>query len=102
MRAVQQRLRQEQRALDREVRQIDLAVNKVKGDVRRLAKKGDVRNAKLLSREVVRANKHQSRLITSKAHLNSISMQLQQQLGALQAYQPCIKSLGAFKSLRKS
>ena len=91
MRAVQQRLRKEQRALDREVRQIDMAVNKTKADVRRLAKKGDLRNARLLAREVVRANKHSSRLITSKAQLNSISMQLQQQLGVHPTYQLCTK-----------
>ncbi|WFD40090.1 Vacuolar protein-sorting-associated protein 24 [Malassezia japonica] len=34
----------------------------------------------MLAREVVRSNKHRTRLITSKAQLNSISLQLQQQM----------------------
>lgn len=80
MRHVQQRLRQEQRALDREVRQIDQAVAKVKVDIKRLARKGDTANARILAREVVRSNKHKLRLITSKAQMNSIALQLQQQL----------------------
>lgn len=80
VRGVQQQLRQQQRVLDREVRQIDTAINKTKVDIKRLAKKGDTRNATLLAKEVVRANKHKARLTTSKAQLNSISMQLQQQL----------------------
>ena len=80
VRAVQRQLRQEQRALDREIRQIDLATTRVKADIKRIARKGDTRNAKLLAREVVRSNKHRTRLITSKARLNSIAMQLQQQL----------------------
>ncbi|WFD46712.1 Vacuolar protein-sorting-associated protein 24 [Malassezia furfur] len=79
-REVQRRLRQEQRALDREVRQIDQATAKVKADIKRLAIKGDTKNATMLAREVVRSNKHRTRLITSKAQLNSISLQLQQQL----------------------
>jgi len=80
VREVQRRLRQEQRSLDREIRQIDQAVMKVKADVKRLARKGDARNATVLAKEVVRSNKHRTRLVTSKSQLNSISLQLQQQL----------------------
>ena len=82
VRAVQRQLRQEQRALDREVRQIDLAVGRTKAEVKRMAKRNDTKNAKLLAREIVRSNKHRTRLVTSKARLNSISMQLNQQLSA--------------------
>ncbi|WFD41717.1 Vacuolar protein-sorting-associated protein 24 [Malassezia psittaci] len=81
VREVQRRLRQEQRALDREIRQIDQSVAKVKADIKRLARKSDNKNATMLAREVVRSNKHRMRLVTSKAQLNSISIQLQQQLG---------------------
>lgn len=80
VRHVQQRLRQEQRSLDREVRQIDQAVAKVKVEIKRLARKGDTANAKILASEVVRSHKHKLRLMTSKAQLNSIGLQLQQQL----------------------
>jgi len=67
--------------LDREVRQIETASSKAKAEVKKLAKKGDVKNARVLAREVVRSNKQKNRLIVSKARLNSIGMQLQHQLG---------------------
>jgi charged multivesicular body protein 3 len=81
VKAVQSQLRTEQRHLDREVRQIDGATNKAKAEIKKLAKKGDVKSAKILAREVVRSNKQKNRLTVSKARLNSIGMQLQHQLG---------------------
>ena len=78
---VQSQLRSEQRSLDREMRQIDQGSIKTKAEIKKLAKKGDVKNAKILAREVVRANKQKNRLAVSKARLNSINMQLQHQLG---------------------
>lgn len=78
---VQSQLRSEQRSLDREMRQIDQGTAKTKAEIKKLAKKGDVKNAKILAREVVRASKQQNRLAVSKARLNSINMQLQHQLG---------------------
>lgn len=81
MKQVQSQLRSEQRSLDREIRQIDTASSKAKAEVKKLAKKGDVKNATVLAREVVRSNKQKNRLVVSKARLNSIGMQLQHQLG---------------------
>lgn len=78
----QTQLKREQRMLDREVHSLDLACNKVKADIKRLAQKGDTKNAKLLAREVVRTNRQKQRMLTSKAQLNSINMQLGHQLGA--------------------
>ncbi|ORY92752.1 Snf7 family [Leucosporidium creatinivorum] len=79
----QQQLKQESRMLDREIRQLDTASNKVKTEVRKLAQKGDTRNAKLLARELVRSNKQKDRLHTSQARLNSINMQLSHQLATV-------------------
>lgn len=62
------------------MRQIDQGSTKTKAEIKKLAKKGDVKNAKILAREVVRANKQKNRLAVSKARLNSINMQLQHQL----------------------
>ena len=59
-----------------------MAIKKVQVEVRKLAKKGDVKNAKVLAREVVRSNKQKDRLSVSKARLGSINNQLAQQLGA--------------------
>ena len=83
MRQVQQKLRSEQRALDREMRQIDSAANKAKSEVKRLAKRGDTKSARILAKEVVRSQKQKNRLALSKARMNSIGMQLQHQMGTL-------------------
>lgn len=81
--------------LDREIRQLDLASNKVKAEVKKLALKGgkdDLTNCRILVREVVRSNKQRERLYTSQARLNSINMQLSHQLG-----QSLFSSLPSFR-----
>ncbi|KAK4046990.1 Vacuolar protein-sorting-associated protein 24 [Microbotryomycetes sp. JL201] len=79
----QRQLKQQSRMLDREIRQLDTANSKVKQDVKRLALKGDTKNAKLLARELVRSNRQKDRLHTSQARVNSINMQLSHQLATL-------------------
>lgn len=76
----QQQIKKEARLLDREMRGIDTAQSKTKAQLKQLANKGDIKNAKLLAREVVRSNKQKDRLATSKARLNSVNMQLSHQL----------------------
>ena len=49
--------------------------------MKQLAKKGDVKSARIMAREVVRSHKQMDRLSVSKARLGSIGHQLQQQLG---------------------
>lgn len=63
--------------------QLDIATKKVQQQVKQLANKGDVKNARILAREVVRSHKQKDRMSVSKARLGSISNQLQQQLGAM-------------------
>lgn len=81
VKAWQQDLRKESRMLDRELRAMDTALSRTRLQLKQLANKGDVKNAKILAREVVRSNKQKERLGMSKARLNSINMQLGQQLG---------------------
>ncbi|CAO1626469.1 unnamed protein product [Sympodiomycopsis kandeliae] len=80
VKAVQSQLRSEQRQLDREIRNIDAGVTKATNEIKRLAKKGDVKSAKILAREIVRSNHQRNRLTISKARLNSIGLQLNHQL----------------------
>lgn len=63
--------------------QLDVATKKVQQQVKQLANKGDVNNARILAREVVRSHKQKDRLSVSKARLGSINHQLQQQLGTV-------------------
>lgn len=77
----QTQLKKESRVLAREIAALERETAKVKGEVKKLATKGEMKNAKLLAREVVRSNKQRERLFTSQARLNSINMQLTHQLG---------------------
>ncbi|OAV89842.1 hypothetical protein PTTG_10265 [Puccinia triticina 1-1 BBBD Race 1] len=79
----QAKIRTEERQMDREIRGIETAQNKVKIQLKQLASKNDLKNCKLLAKEIVRSNKQKDRLFTSKARLNSIRMQLQHQLATL-------------------
>lgn len=63
------------------ISQLDMATKKAQMEVKKLATKGQVGNAKLLAREVVRSRKQKDRLSVSKARLGSINNQLAQQLG---------------------
>jgi charged multivesicular body protein 3 len=65
--------------------QLEATSKKTKQQVKQLATKGDVKSARILAREVVRADKQVDRLSVSKAQLGSIDSQLQQQLGELVA-----------------
>lgn len=51
--------------------------------VQQMAKKRpqDVGNARILAKELVRAKKQRQRMYQSKATLNSVQMQLQEQIG---------------------
>ncbi|ORZ18287.1 Snf7 family, partial [Lobosporangium transversale] len=73
----------QQRALDRQKRGIEVEENKAKLMIKQMAKKGDIRTCKILAKELVRSRRQKDRIVTSKAQLNSISMQLQHQLATL-------------------
>jgi charged multivesicular body protein 3 len=60
--------------------QLDRAAQKSRMDLKQLAKKGDVKSARILARELVRANKQRDRLMSSQARVKSVQMQLQHQL----------------------
>lgn len=51
-------------------------------ELKALAKKNDVKSARILAKEIVRANKQRDRMHSTKARINSVDMQLQHQLGA--------------------
>jgi len=80
VRAWQGKLRAEGRTLDREMRQLDNETSKIRTSLKQAAKRGDTKSARILAGAIVRSRKQKDRLTVSKARLNSISMQLQQQL----------------------
>lgn len=65
---------------------IELEENKLKAQIKQLAKKGDkssISSAKTLALELVKSRKAKERLYKSKAQLNSVSMTLTTNLGIL-------------------
>ncbi|RSH89537.1 Vacuolar protein-sorting-associated protein 24 [Saitozyma podzolica] len=90
VRGWQQKLRQQERTLDREVLNLDRHTHKSRAELKSLAKKGDVKSARILAKELVRANKQRDRLISSQARVKSVQMQLQHQLSM-------VKVTGAFQ-----
>ncbi len=54
---------------------------KVKRSLKDAAKKGDKEVCLILAKEILHARKAISKIYTSKAHINSISMQMKNQLG---------------------
>ena len=64
------------------VSEIQREEQKVKKSIKDAAKRGDISSAKQLAKEIVRSRKAVSRLHTSKAQMNSVVMQMQNQYSA--------------------
>jgi charged multivesicular body protein 3 len=76
-----QSIRAQERELDKQLRGIDTEETKVKRTIKAAAKRNDTASCKILAKEIIRSRKAKDRIHTSKAQLNSLSMQLQQQVG---------------------
>jgi len=79
-------LQHEQRNLERTIRSIQMEEQKTKIQVKQLAKKGDKQNlasAKILAKEILRSRKATERLYKSKTQLNSVAMQLTEQMAMM-------------------
>ncbi|KAL6764051.1 Snf7-domain-containing protein [Haematococcus lacustris] len=85
-------LRQEQRALDRQVREIKVEENKVKKSIKEAAKRGDLVTAKTLAKEVIHSRHAVSRLVTNKAQLMSIGNALTTQMAMVRVTATLSKS----------
>ena len=55
--------------------------DKIKKSIKEAAKRGDQTVTKMLAKELIQSRKVKNRLATSKAQMNSVVMQLQEQLG---------------------
>ncbi|XP_075221362.1 charged multivesicular body protein 3-like isoform X2 [Lycorma delicatula] len=74
------KIRKESNQLDRQIRAIQREEEKVKRSLKEAAKKGDKDVCTILAKEVIRARKTVNKIHTSKAHLNSVQMQMKNQL----------------------
>jgi len=85
-------LTKEERTLERTIRGIEQEENKVKVEIKNLAKKGDKNNVKTLAKELIRSRKAKEKLYNSKAQLHSVSLQLTSNLAMLKMGRTLAKS----------
>ena len=91
-------LRKQQRELDKQIRTQNRQQGKVKREIKKYAKSGDIKIVETLAKDIVRSNKLVERLYTAKAQINSVSMQLQNQV----AMQTVTKAMGQSSQMMKS
>jgi len=94
-------MRSEQRKVDRQIRGIQREEEKVKRSIRDAAKRKDMSTCKMLAREVVRSRKVVTRLHTSKAQMNSVVMQMENQLAQQKVTGHMQKSTEVMKMMNK-
>jgi charged multivesicular body protein 3 len=97
----QSELRKEQRAVDRQIRDIERTRKSVEKDVRAAAKRGDTKSCRILAREMVRAKSTVARLYTNKANLNSVGLKLGEQLATVSAVGHLEKSASVMAAMSK-
>jgi len=79
-------LKKEDRNLERNIRSIELEEQKIKRSIKELVKKGDKQNlnsARTLAKELIQSRKAKENIYKSKAQLNSVAMQLTQNLSMM-------------------
>lgn len=73
-------LRKNSRQIDKSLRELSALQNKTQALIKKAAKKNDIRNVKLYAKEMYYINKQYTRMYTSKAQLESVSMKIDEAL----------------------
>merc|ERR1712226_119420 len=97
-------IKKEQRGIQRQIRDIEREEAKVKAEIKKCAKKGDTDSCKILARSVVDSKKAINKLQVANANMNSIVMQMREQLSMLRmqgAIQQSTSVMTAMNSLIK-
>ncbi|KAJ1804999.1 Vacuolar protein-sorting-associated protein 24 [Coemansia sp. RSA 2598] len=94
-------VRSQERELDRQLRGISTEEAKVKRTIQQLAKKGDLGSCRSLAKELVRSQRQKTRIVTSKAQLNSILLELTRQVAMLKVAGSLQKSTQVMKSVNQ-
>ncbi|KAF9823660.1 hypothetical protein SFRURICE_019167 [Spodoptera frugiperda] len=77
------KIRKEGYNLDRQIRSIQREEDKIKRSLKEAAAKNDKQVCTILAKEIIRSRKAISKIYTTKAHLNSVQMQMKNQLATL-------------------
>jgi len=94
------KLRKEGYQLDRQINSIKREEEKVKRSLKEAAKKGDKDTCTILAKEILHARKAVNKIYTSKAHLNSVMLQMKNQLATLRVAGSLQKSTEVMQAMQ--
>ncbi|KAM7362750.1 vacuolar protein sorting 24 [Cochliomyia hominivorax] len=94
------KIRKESNQLDRQIRSIQREEEKVKRALKQAAAKNDRDTCIILAKEIVGARKAINRIYTSKAHLNSVQLQMKNQLATLRVAGSLQKSTEVMQAMQ--
>lgn len=101
VRELQRKMRQEMRALDRQVYSIQREEQKVTKEIKEAAKKGDKDVCVILAKSMIQSRKAISKIHCSKAQINSVIMCMQEQLATMRMAGSLQKSTEVMKSMQQ-
>ncbi|XP_060532149.1 charged multivesicular body protein 3 [Cylas formicarius] len=96
------KLRKEGYQLDRQINSIKREEEKIKRTLKEAAKKNDNDTCIILAKEIVKARRAVNKIYTTKAHINSVMLQMKNQLATLRvagSLQKSTEVLNAMQSL---
>ncbi|XP_058466393.1 charged multivesicular body protein 3 [Malaya genurostris] len=94
------KLRKESYALDRQIRSIQREEEKVKRSLKEAAKKNDKEICTTLAKELIRSRKAVNKIYTSKAHINSVQLQMKNQLATVRVAGSLSKSTEVMQAMQ--
>ena len=97
----QRGLKKESRKWDRQIRASNTQEKKIQREIKKYAKKGERSALTILAKDMVRGRHTRDRLYTAKAQLNSVSMQLQEQMCMAKVAGALQQSTGVMQAMSK-
>ncbi|GJQ86856.1 putative Snf7 protein [Trypoxylus dichotomus] len=95
------KLRKEGYQLDRQIRAIQREEEKVRRSLKEAAKKNDRETCLILAKEILHARKAITKIYTSKAHINSVQLQMKNQLATLRVAGSLSKSTEVMQAMQR-
>ncbi|XP_061101196.1 charged multivesicular body protein 3-like [Conger conger] len=94
------KIRKEMRGMDRQIRDIQREQEKVKRSIKDAAKKGQRDVCVILAKEIIQSKKAISKLYATKAHLNSVLLNMKNQLAVARMAGAMQKSTEVMKAMQ--
>ncbi|KAJ8336205.1 hypothetical protein SKAU_G00395480 [Synaphobranchus kaupii] len=94
------KIRKEMRGIDRQIRDIQREEEKVKRSIKEAAKKGQRDVCVILAKEIIQSKRAISKLYATKAHMNSIVLNMKNQLSLMRVAGSMQKSTEVMKAMQ--